>query len=316
MGENQDKVVIVGAGLVGSTCAYALLLRGIATQIVLIDIDQERLQGEVMDLNHGISFVPPCQVRAGSYADCADASIAIICAGANQTPGQSRMALVDQNAHITAQIVREIVRYNDRIILLMVTNPVDILTYAAWKVSGFDRRRVLGSGTVLDTARLRYTIARQCGVDAGDVNAYIVGEHGDSEVALWSSATIAGLPIRTFCRECGKADSEADHAHISREIQQSAYRIIAGKGATYYAVGLAVSEIVRTILRDQHSVLPVCSVLEQVCGYADVSLSVPCLIDRAGIQQVLPVPMDQAERDALAASAGIIQEGINCLSDL
>jgi L-lactate dehydrogenase len=238
--EHGSKVVIVGAGLVGSTFAYSLMINGSASEIVLIDVNRDRLEGEVMDLNHGICFVRPVTVRAGSYDDCADADVVVLTAGANQKPGETRIDLLARNAAIFRDVVHKVQATGTNAILLVATNPVDVMTYVTLKLSGLRPERVIGSGTVLDSSRLRYLIGRHCRVDTSNVHAYVIGEHGDSEVPVWSLANIAGVRLDDYCAVCSTGCAAGlPKEEIFAEVKNAAYRIIKGKGATYYAIGLA-----------------------------------------------------------------------------
>jgi L-lactate dehydrogenase len=300
----QDKIAIVGIGAVGATTAYALMNAGAATEIVLIGNDRARVEGEVMDLNHGSSFVPPVKIRAGTYKDCTDASIFIISAGVRQKPGQSRMELLNSNVAVMREIVPRIVEQNPDCIILMVSNPVDALTYVALKISGFPPQRVIGSGTLLDTARFRFLLSERCGVAPQSVHAHIVGEHGDDEVAAWSATNVAGMPFDLFCESCARECSMNDKDAIFQSVRNAAYEIIEKKGATYYAIGLAVRRIVQAILRNENDVLGVSSLMRGQYGVADVCMSLPSIVSERGIARVLELPLDDQEIAAFRLSAG------------
>lgn len=302
------RIAIVGAGAVGATLAYALMMRGHADEIVLIDIDRAKAEGEAMDLRHGLPFVRPVDVHVGDYADCAGADIVVITAGAASRPGETRLDLVNRNAGIFRQIIPEIVRFNSDGILLVVTNPVDVLTYLTLKLAGRPAHRVMGSGTVLDSARLRYLLAEHCGVDPRNVHAYIIGEHGDSEVPLWSLANMAGARLTDYCVVCHRDCEGIPRDEIFRQVRDAAYEVIKRKGATYYAVGLSVAYIVESILRDQNSILPVSSLMHGQYGLEDVCLSLPTVVGREGVVRVLELPLDEAELAALRHSAAVLQE--------
>jgi len=304
------KVVIIGAGLVGSTAAYALMVGGTAQEIVLIDKIEEKARTEAMDLNHCASFIPPASIKSGGYEECSNADIVIITAGAPQKPGQTRLELVEINARIITQIVNDILTYTKEAILIIVTNPVDIMSYIAWKVSGLPSSKVFGSGTVLDTSRFRYLLSARCKLDPRNMHAYIVGEHGDSEVPLWSTANVAGVSIQQFCSNCHDLCSQQGLEEISFNVRQAAYEIIQGKGATYFAISLAVRRIVESILRDEHSVLTVSTLLENVYGINDLYLSFPCIIGRHGVERVLPLEMDAEEKEQFLHSANIVRDSI------
>jgi len=304
------KVVIVGAGFVGSTIAYALMLGGTAEEIVLIDKIEEKARAEAMDLNHCASFVSPVTIKAGDYNECSNADIIIITAGAPQKPGQTRLELVDINSRIITQIIEDILTYTKDVILLVVTNPVDVMSYISWRVSGLPAAKVFGSGTVLDTSRFRYLLSSRCKLDPRNMHAYVVGEHGDSEVPLWSTANVAGVSMDVFCTNCNDACSQEDREEISYQVRQSAYEIIQGKGATYFAISLAVRRIVESILRDEHSVLTVSTLLNNVYGISNLYLSFPSIIGRNGVQRVLPLEMSSEEVEQFLHSAHAVQESI------
>ena len=305
------KVVVVGAGAVGSTFAYALAISGTADEIVLLDANRDLALGQAADLAHGEPFVPPVQIRAGENADYADAHLIVLTAGAKQQSGESRLELLQRNALIVRDIVGEIVLQNSPAVLLVVTNPVDVLTYLARKQSAWPRGRVIGSGTVLDSARFRYLLSQHCGVDAHNVHAYMLGEHGDSEFPAWSLTHIAGVPIEQYCPRCAKCeDGKAVHGRIAEAVKRSAYHIIDYKGATNFAVGLALVRIAGAILRNEHSVLTVSTVLQGEYGLSDVSLGVPCIVSQQGVERILSVSLRRNEQDALAACADILRDAI------
>ena len=308
MRERGSRVVIIGAGLVGSTFAYALMINGIASEIILIDRNPDRLEGEVMDLNHGISFVRPTLVRGGDYEDCKDADVIVICAGANQRPGETRLDLLGRNTKIFRSIIDQIKATGTNAIILVATNPVDIMTYVTYKLSGYDASRVIGSGTVLDSARFRYLISKHCRVDPSNVHAYIIGEHGDTEVPVWSMANIVGLRFSEYCPVCGKNCGPFPKEDIVHEVKNSAYRIIKGKGATYYAIGLALVHIVESILRDEYSVLTVSSLLTGEYGLNDVCLSLPTVVARRGVIKKVPVELSAEEEAGLIHSATVLKD--------
>ena len=301
------KVVIVGAGAVGSTFAYALAQSGLADEIVLRDANHELAMGQVLDLAHGQAFFPSVQIREGQAADYGDARLIVITAGAKQRPGESRLELLQRNVKIIRDIIDEIVRQHSPAVALIVSNPVDILTYVAHQRSGWARGRILGSGTVLDSARFRHLLSLHCGVDVHNVHAYILGEHGDSEFAAWSMTNMAGVPMEQYCRLCLKCDDwQATCRQIAEQVKHSAYHIIDYKGATWFAVGLALTRIAAAILRNQHGVLTVSAVLEGEYGLRGVSLGVPCIVARDGVERVLQVALPAGEQAALADSAAIL----------
>lgn len=301
------KGVIIGAGQVGMACAYATVIQNIFDQLVLVDINRDKLEGEVMDLQQGISFVEPTAVTAGTLADGAGADIVVITAGAAQRPGETRLALVQRNVEILKGLIPQVVAHCPEAIVLMVANPVDVLTYVAWKLSGLPSSRILGSGTVLDTGRFRYLLAQKLGVDPRSLHAYIIGEHGDSEVPFWSQANVAGTPIYT------DALSSAERGELDQivvQVKQAAYEIIRRKGYTSYAIGLGVAQIVQSILRDQNRVLTVSSLMDGCQGLEHVCLSLPSVVGRQGVTRVLNVSLNDEERDRLHQSAATLRQVI------
>lgn len=314
MKKNINKVTVVGTGFVGATTAYTLMLNGLVSELVLIDANTDKAEGEVMDLNHGMPFVRPVKVYRGSYEDCAGSDIVIISAGANQKPGETRIDLVKKNTEIFKAIIPQIVKYCGDAILLVVTNPVDILTYVTLKLSGFPKNRVIGSGTVLDTARFKYILAEKSGLDARNIHAFVLGEHGDSEVLTWSLTNIAGIPYNEFCNRTGKCQSDFDKDKVFNDVRTAAYNIIEKKGATYYAVALAVLRIVEALLRDESSILTVSSFLDSQYGINDVSLSVPTLLDAHGVEMVLELPISNEELALLQKSGNSLKEIIKTLN--
>ena len=306
--KKSRKVVITGAGDVGASFAYALMQAGLAEDIALVDLNADLVQGQVLDLAHGMPFVPPVTIRGGTTDDYADATVIVITAGAKQQPGESRLALVNRNAAIVAGIVDDIVAHDSQAVMVMVSNPVDILTTVALRRSGWPRNRIIGSGTVLDSARFRYLLSRHCGVDVRNVHAYILGEHGDSEVAAWSMTHVAGMPIADYCVICGRcAGWQEAKDDIVRQVRESAYHIIGYKGATCYAIGLALLRIVGAILRNEHSVLAVSTLLEGEFGIVGVCLSVPALVGADGLERIVSGKLAASEAKALSASAAVLQ---------
>jgi L-lactate dehydrogenase len=299
----------VGAGNVGATFAYALLLSGLASEIVLIDANSAKAEGEAMDLGHTEPFAHPTRIWAGELADCAGAAVTVVAAGSNQkSPHETRLELLKRNAEIFKSIVPEIARANPNGIILVATNPVDVLTYASLKFSGLPPERVIGSGTILDTARFRYLLSRHFGVDPRSVHAYIIGEHGDSEVPVWSLANIAGLRLPAFCAAQGlKFHSEA-MGEIFTNTRDAAYRIIERKGATFYAVAAGLMRICEAILRDQNTVLSVSSLVCDYYGISDVCLSLPTIVNRGGIHKVLRLELSDDEAAGLRKSAEVLKK--------
>jgi len=309
MGEHvrASRVAVVGAGFVGSAFAYSLMIRGIISEIVLIDVDRRKAEGEAMDLNHGLSFVRPVKIWAGDYPDCGGADIVVISAGFAQRPGESRLDLVNKNVEIFKQIVPQVVEHNQECIFLIATNPVDVMAYTALKLSGFPANRVIGSGTILDTSRLRYVLGEHLRVDPRNVHAYVIGEHGDSEVAVWSLANVAGARLRDFCPVCGEKYDPGHFDNLFQKVKNAAYEIIELKGRTYFAIGLGLTRIVESIIRDENAVLTVSSLLEDYYGVSDVCLSVPTIINRRGVREVLKLPLEEEEIREFQKSASIIK---------
>ncbi|MDY7041223.1 MAG: L-lactate dehydrogenase [Chloroflexota bacterium] len=301
------KVAVVGAGKVGSTFAYALLLSGLVGEIALMDVDHRRAEGEAMDLNHAVPLSNPVRIWAGDYPDCAGADVVVVAAGTAQRPGETRLDLVRRNAAIFGDIIPQITAYNTTGILLIATNPVDILSHVAWKASGFPSRRVIGSGTVLDTARFRYLLGEHLGVDPRNVHAYVVGEHGDSEVPVWSLINVAGMRLDDFCRREDCDLGSETRKRISEQTRDAAYEIIQRKGATHYAVAVGLLRIVESVLRDQHTVLAVSSLVSGNYGIEDVYLSLPAVVGREGVERVLHMPLDDRETVALRESAMVLR---------
>lgn len=312
--QRTTRVAIIGAGNVGATAAYALALNGAASEIVLIDANRARAEGEAMDLNHAIPFMRPVRVWAGDYGDCNGADIVILAAGAGQRPGETRLDLLRRNIAVFQEIVPRICEQTREAILLVATNPVDVLTFAAWKMSGLPATRVIGSGTILDTARFRHLLSQHFGVDPRSVHAFIIGEHGDSEVAAWSLANIAGMNLDDFCRLNGCTLSDDDKAEIFRNTRMAAYEIISRKGATYYAIATGLVRIVEAIVRNENSVLTISVLVQGKYGVEDVYLSLPSIVNRNGLDRVLQLPLDPREEQSLRNSARLLSEALNSLT--
>lgn len=308
-----NRVAIVGLGNVGASFAYALLLSGLAAEIVLIDVNRAKAEGEAMDLGHAVPLARPTRIWAGDYSDCAGAAVTVITAGANQRPGETRLDLVNKNTAIFSSIIPQVVKHNPDGILLIATNPVDVLTYVSLKLSGLSHERVIGSGTILDTARFRYLLSEQLGVDARSVHAFIVGEHGDSEVPVWSLANIAGIPLHDYCALEHVDCSHAVLDDIFIQTRDSAYHIIERKGATFYAIGAGLLRIVESILRDQRTVLSVSSLMQGQYGITDVCLSLPTVLRHDGIERVMNMPLSPEEEEQLKNSAKVLKETIATL---
>jgi len=313
MQKQERKVVVIGAGSVGTTYIYALMHTGIAGEIVLIDLDQKRVKGEVMDLEHGLAFVQPVTIRSGDYSDCADANLIVVTAGAKQIPGQSRLDLIQRNADIVKSICDGIKKSDSDAVLLMVANPVDALTQVALKRLGWPRERVIGSGTVLDSARFRSMLSRHCGVDTRNVHAYILGEHGDSEVAAWSMTHVAGVPMEDYCAICRGCDPKKGHEDIFHRVRDSAYHIIDYKGSTYYAIGLSLTRISGAILRNEHSILTVSLLLQGEYDIDNICLSIPCVVGKTGVERIITVSLSEDEQTALKASAQTLRKVLNSI---
>ena len=308
------KIAVVGAGSVGATIAYACLIRGIGRTIALYDIDAAKTRAEVLDLNHGLQFVPQATVVGSDDVEvCRGADLVVITAGAKQKPGQTRLELAEANVALCKALVPRLLEVAPDAILLLVTNPVDVITYAALRYSDLPPRRVFGSGTVLDSSRLRLLIADHCGVAVQSVHAYIAGEHGDSEIPLWSSASIGSVPLLAWEVPNRPLLDGAAREEIHRKVVGAAGEIIRGKGATNYAVGLATSRIVEAVLYDQRQVLPVSSLLDGQAGIHDVCLSLPSVVDRLGIELVLPSPLSEEETTGLRRSADTVKGVIKSL---
>lgn len=304
---NLRKIAIIGCGFVGSASAFALMQSKMFSEIVLIDADKDKAEGEAMDISHGIPFVGNMKIYAGGYDDIVDASIIVITAGAGQKPGETRLDLVHKNVGIFKSIIPEIAKRNCRGILLVVANPVDILTYTALKLSGFEENRVIGSGTVLDTARLKCQLGEHLSVDSQSVHAYIIGEHGDSEIAVWSSANVSGIPLDDFCEMRGHYNHDKSQENIAEKVKNSAYEIIAKKRATYYGVAMAVKRICEAIIRDEKSILPISSLMHGEFGINDVVLSMPSIVGANGIETKVPISLSEDEEINLKKSADTLR---------
>ena len=309
---NEKKVAIVGCGFVGSSSAFALMQSGLFSEMVLIDVDKNRAEGEALDIAHGMTFAEPMKIYAGDYSDVADAAMIVVTAGAAQKPGETRLDLVNKNVNIFKSIIPEIKKSGFDGILLIVSNPVDVLTYAAIKMSGLPEGHVIGSGTVLDTGRLQQMLGAHVEVDPRDVQAYVMGEHGDSEFVAWSSAQVAGVPLNTFCELHGHLEHEAAEKRIAEDVKNSAYTIIEKKHATYYGVAMAVKRICEVIIRDEKSILPISSMMHGDFGVDNVVLSMPAVVGADGLEELVPIVLSEKESADLRKSAdtlrGILDE--------
>lgn len=310
---NSRKCAIVGVGNVGATVAFSLMHSSLFSEILLIDINRRRAMGEAMDLSHALPFLAPAEVYAGDYEDLADAAVIIVTAGAAQLPGETRLDLVRKNTAIFHTVLGDICRYNTDALLLIVTNPVDILTEVARRISGLPAARVIGSGTVLDTARLKFLLGRHLGVDARQVHAFIIGEHGDTELPVFSSANISGVDLDHFCNPRCSACGENDLRRLFEQTRDAAYGIIEAKGSTYYAVAEAVRRIVTAVQRDESAILPVSVYAGGIYGLEDLCLSLPCVIGAKGVQRVLEIPLSDTEREQLHYSAARMRRVLDAL---
>lgn len=305
---NLRKAAVIGCGFVGSATAFSLMQSGLFSEIVLIDADMDRAEGEALDISHGVPFSKHMKIYAGTYEDIVDAAIIIITAGANQKPDETRLDLVHKNVAIFRSIIPEIAKRNCAGILLIVSNPVDILTYTAIKLSGFTENRVIGSGTVLDTARLKYELSEHLSVDSRSIHAFIIGEHGDSENAAFSSANVSGIALSEFCEMRGHYDHEANTRQIAENVKNSAYEIIQKKKATYYGIASAIRRICEVIIRDEKSILPVSSMMHGEYGIEDVVLSMPAIVGKYGIETRVPIDLSEEEIEDLKRSAQTLKE--------
>lgn len=309
--ENGNKISIIGAGFVGSTTAYALMLQGLASEIVIVDINKDKAEAEAMDLSHGAAFVKAVDVRSGGYEDTKNSDVVILTAGVGQKPGETRLDIINKNIPVFKSIIPEVVKYSPNTVLLVVSNPVDILTYIAYKISGLPANRVVGSGTVLDTSRFKYMLSENFQVDARNIHTYIIGEHGDSEIPAWSLTNIAGISADEYCKKTCLECDDSFKKTIPTAVKRAAYEIIDKKGYTNYAVGLAVARIVEAILRDEDSIMTVSSLLNGEYGIDDVYLAVPTIVNRAGAKKILEVSLDNAELEKLKESADIMKKHLH-----
>lgn len=297
------KAAMIGCGFVGSASAFALMQSGLFSELVLIDANHDKAEGEAMDIAHGLPFAGQMKIYAGDYDDIVDAAVIIVTAGAAQKPGETRLDLVNKNVNIFKSIIPEIAKRNYKGILLIVANPVDILTYTAVKLSGLPENRVIGSGTVLDTARLKYALGEHLEVDSRSVHSFIIGEHGDSEIVAWSSTNVSGIPVNDFCELRGYFNHEEAMHRIADDVKNSAYDIIEKKGATYYGIAMSVKRICECIMRDEKSILPISSMMHGEYGISDICLSMPTVVGREGVETRVPIQLNEQEESALSASA-------------
>ena len=297
------KAAMIGCGFVGSASAFALMQSGLFSELVLIDANHDKAEGEAMDIAHGLPFAGQMKIYAGDYDDIVDAAVIIVTAGAAQKPGETRLDLVNKNVNIFKSIIPEIAKRNYKGILLIVANPVDILTYTAVKLSGLPENRVIGSGTVLDTARLKYALGEHLEVDSRSADSFIIGEHGDSEIVAWSSTNVSGIPVNDFCELRGHFNHEEAMHRIADDVKNSAYDIIEKKGATYYGIAMSVKRICECIMRDEKSLLPISSMMHGEYGISDICLSMPTVVGREGVETRVPIQLNEQEESALSASA-------------
>lgn len=305
------KVAIIGCGMVGSTCAFALTESGLFTDMVLIDVNRERAIGEAMDLSHCLPFTRPMEITAGDYSDISDCGLVIITAGIGQKPGQTRLDCINDNVKVFKSIIPQITAHNSDCMLLIVSNPVDVLSYVSYKLSGFEPNRVFGSGTVLDSARLKFMVGRKLNVDPRSVHAFVIGEHGDSELAVWSSANVSGIDLTDYCLHRGYTRHADNRKKLADEVKNSAYEIIKRKGATYYGIAAATRRICESIIRDEHSVLPVSTLAGKRYGLDDIYISAPAVIGSKGVEDILTVSLDESETKQLQAAAQTLKAAID-----
>jgi len=311
------KIGIVGCGMVGSTSAYALVMSGVGREIVLVDLNRARAEAEANDIYHAVPFAHPLTVRAGDYSDLVGAQVVVVAGGVAQKPGETRLQLLQRNAEVFRQIVPSILKHAPDAVLLVVTNPVDIMTHLAAHFAaefGVPHTRIIGSGTTLDTARFRTLLGQHFNVDSHHVHAYVLGEHGDSEVLAWSQASIAGLSLDEFAKVHGKPLTEADRKYIDENVRRAAYKIIEGKGATYYGIGSAVARIVDVLLHDQRAILTICCRISGVPDCDGVTLALPHLVGGEGALATIPLQLEATEREGLRRSAGILRDALNSLN--
>ncbi len=313
----KPKVSIIGAGNVGTRYAYALVIRGLARHVVLIDINRNRADGEAMDLAHGAPYYNPVLIEAGDYPAMADSDLVVITAGRNQRPGETRLDLTRDNAKIFKDLIPLCVKHAPAAKFLVATNPVDVLSQVAYKLSGKPAAEVMGAGTVLDSARFRYLLGTHCGVDPRNVHGYILGEHGDTEFPAWSSAMIGGVPIQAYCYTCGHApdcQSKEVLGGIFGQVRDAANQIISRKGETSYGIGLALARITSAILNDENTILPVSTLMQDFYGVSDVYLSMPALVNKDGVRRVVNLQLTSAEQDQFRASAATVRKVFQAIS--
>ncbi len=304
------KIGIIGTGMVGSAAAFAMAIRGIGSHLVLVDHNSKLAEAQAQDIAHAVPFGSPIRISHGDYGDLAGAAIVVLTAGVNQKPGETRLQLLDRNVAVFEDIITRLNAVTTDAILLIATNPVDIMTYVAQKLSGLAPERVIGSGTILDTARFRSLLGDHLGLAPQSVHAYVMGEHGDSEVLVWSNAIAGSVPVADYADQIGKPLDKACRDRIDNDVRRAAYKIIEGKGSTYYGIGAGVARICRAIIEDEHAILSVSMVTPEIAGITDVPLSLPRVIGRDGILETIPLRLDQSEAAALEKSATIIRDAL------
>ncbi|AIG24437.1 L-lactate dehydrogenase [Brevibacillus sp. 7WMA2] len=308
-----SRVALIGSGFVGSSYAYALLNQGIVNELVIIDVNKDKAEGDAMDLSHGLPFTSPMKIWAGDYSDCKDADLVVITAGANQLPGETRLDLIEKNVRIFNKIVTSIMESGFQGIFVVASNPVDVLTYATWKISGLPHEKVIGSGTLLDTARFRYLLSRAFEVDSRSVHAYIMGEHGDTELPVWSQASIGGKTI-TECLKQGVGPNKEELDQIFINVRDAAYHIIEKKGATYYGIGMSLARLTKAILYNQNSILTISTLLQGEFGLHDTYLGVPAVVNRSGVREVVEITLNEEEKAKLKHSADVLKQALSTIS--
>ncbi|CAN5481964.1 L-lactate dehydrogenase [soil metagenome] len=311
------KVGVVGSGFVGSTAAYALVMKGVGREIVLVDQNEARAAAEADDIRHAVPFTTPMEIRSGGYADLIGSQVVVVCAGVSQKPGESRLQLLQRNAAVFREVIPNVIKSAPDAVLVIATNPVDVMTHLASEIAsdfGLPPGQVFGSGTTLDTARFRTLLGSHCGVDSHHVHGYVIGEHGDSEVLTWSLVTVGGLPLEAFAQLRGIDLSASVRSEIDRKVRQAAYSIIQGKGATYYGIGAALAKIVDAVLHDQRSILTVCTPTAEVAGITNVTVSLPRLIGGRGVLETFPLRLNDLEQKQLHTSTQVIRGALDELS--
>lgn len=306
--ERVNKIVLIGSGAVGASYAFSLLNQGIPCELVIIDLNRDKAEGDALDLNHGLPFAQAwMKIYSGDYADCQGADLVVISAGANQKPGETRMDLVDKNVRIIKSIVENVMAHGFSGIFIVATNPVDILTYATWRFSGFPKERVIGSGTILDTARLRFSLGEYFGIDSRNIHAYIIGEHGDTELPVWSHAGVGVIQIEDYIKRHKRYRVE-DLDEVFIRVRDAAYHIIEKKGATFYAIAMALVRLTRAILQDEHSILTASAYLDGEYGHHDLYIGVPAIITRQGIYEKIEIQLNDREKQLFNHSVATLKK--------